>query len=65
MDPAVYIESIAVDTTSIMIAMKVAVRVEEAESDAVRGTVTLDGQDYRWSTIQQFEQHGGFAPHQE
>ena len=59
MDSVVYIGSIAVETDSIRVAAKVVVSVGDA--DAVRGSVTLDGQRYRWSTIQQFEQHGGFG----
>ena len=59
MDPVVYIGSIAVETDSIRIAAKVAVSVGEA--DAVRGVAVLDGHRYRWSTIQQCEQRGGFG----
>lgn len=57
--PVVYVGTLAVETDSLLIASKVAVSVGEA--DAVRGVVVLDGQRYRWSTIQQFEQYGGFG----
>lgn len=59
MSAVVYAGFIAVETDSILIAAKVAGRV--AGKNAVRGRVSIAGKKYRWSTIQQFAQHGGFS----
>ena len=55
----VYIGHIAVDTDSILTASRVAIRA--TQKDAMRGTVTVGGKRYRWSTIQQYEYHDGFT----
>lgn len=54
-----YFGAVAVETASIVVAAKVAKKV--ADQDAVRGRVRINGLTYRWSTIQQYEQHGGFV----
>ena len=59
MKPVVYTGSVAVETDSIRIAIKVAASAEGA--GGVRGSVVIDGHRYRWSTIQLFELHGGFG----
>lgn len=56
---AIYIGAIAVETTSILTAAKIAAKA--AHKNAVRGTVTVDGKRHRWSTIQQYEYHNGFS----
>ncbi len=53
-----YIGSVAVDTTNLATAAQVAAKA--IKKDAVRGTITVGGKRYRWSTIQQYEYHGGF-----
>ena len=55
----VLIGNLAVETNSIRTASKVAVKA--AKQDSVRGTIAVDGKRYRWSTIQQYEYHGGFT----
>lgn len=55
----IYIGSIVVETESLLIASKVASEI--ANSNAVRGTVPIDGKEYRWSTIQQYEYHEGLT----
>lgn len=59
MSNVIYIGAVAVETDSVLTAAKVAAKA--TETDTVRGTITVAGKKHRWSTIQQYEQHGGFT----
>lgn len=59
MSDVVYVGAVAVETKSLIVASKVAAKA--ATKDAVRGIITVAGKKYRWSTIQQYEYHGGFT----
>lgn len=59
MGDIVYIGAVAVETTSILTASKVAAAA--AKKNATHGTIEVGGKPYRWATIQQYEQHQGFV----
>ncbi|MBR9882305.1 MAG: hypothetical protein GYB21_01005 [Oceanospirillales bacterium] len=56
---ATAVGNVVVDTDNLRIASKVAVKAQK--KDAVRGVIQVDGQRYRWSTLQQYQFHGGFT----
>lgn len=56
---ATCIGSVVVETSNILTASKVALKA--ARKAAVRGSIKIGGRYYRWSTLQQFEQHNGFT----
>lgn len=58
----IYIWAVAVETDSLLTAAAVLGKIEEA--GGVRGTVEHGGEKIRWSTIQQYERHGGFEKKQ-
>lgn len=58
-DAVIYAGAVVVETESVSVAATVA--AEAGRADAVRGAVVVGGRSYRWSTIQQYERHGGFV----
>lgn len=57
----VHVGVIVVDTESISVAAKVAVRLEKRRPDTDRGTVQVNGKRYRWKTRLAFDRDGGFG----
>lgn len=55
-----YIDRIAVEAPSFLVACEVAAAA--MKSPAVRGTVQIRELSCRWSTIQQYEEHGSLNP---
>ena len=53
------IGNIVVDTDNIKTAMKVAYKAQG--KDAVRGQIQIKGERIRWTSLQQYEYHGGFT----
>lgn len=55
----IFIGNVVVETDSLLVATDVA--MEAIKKKAVNGVITINGDSYRWSSLQQFNQHNGFT----